>query len=94
MICRDISEMEKSAARLYSCIARSKEQFGSEKEYEAFKKHLHSISSSVTKLHSGPRIVNAYQTDRKDKYSGNRRRKVPLIPIKLFPTRSRKKRRV
>lgn len=94
VICRDISEMEKSTARLYSCIARSKEQFGSEKEYEAFKKHLHSISSSVTKLHSGPRIVNAFQTDRKDKRGVNRRRKVPLIPIKLFPTHSCKKWRV
>lgn len=94
VICRDISEMEKSAARLYSCIARSKEQFGSEKEYKAFKKHWHSISSLVKRLHSGPRIVNVYQAGRKDKYRGNRRRKVPMIPIELFPTRSRKKRRV
>ena len=94
VICRDISEMGKSAARLYSCIARSEEQFGSEKEYEAFKKHWHSISSLVKKLHSGPRIVNAYQTGRKDKSKGNRRRKVPLIPGGLFPIRSRKKRSV
>lgn len=73
LVCRDISEMERNTARLYSNIACAKERFVSEKEYNAAKQYWQKISSTVEKLNAAPRIVNVRYRGRTDRSGTDKR---------------------